>query len=252
MLALLTALALSQFCYVTSDRSVCNLTTVKCGAGMTCSVGPNRALSLTSTGGGGITGNTCGAGTYAYEIDALGILTCNTVSLASTATALAANPTDCAAGEYATAIAANGNLTCSTPTGIYTRFITTSVVYTDIATAGTSLQLEVLNNGIPAKARVTRVVADVTEAFDDGAGPIGTTSIGCGPTAGTVTYIATGAINSINVRGDSNLEQGSAVESIPGWSAATDLWCTFSTSGGNLNTLTTGALTIYIEYIQYP
>jgi hypothetical protein len=32
---------------------------------------------------------------------------------ASTATALAANPTDCSAGQFATAIAANGNLTCA-------------------------------------------------------------------------------------------------------------------------------------------
>lgn len=32
---------------------------------------------------------------------------------ASTATALAANPTDCSSGQYANAIAANGNLTCS-------------------------------------------------------------------------------------------------------------------------------------------
>ncbi len=36
---------------------------------------------------------------------------------ASTASALAANPSDCSAGEFATAIAASGNLTCTTPTG---------------------------------------------------------------------------------------------------------------------------------------
>lgn len=34
---------------------------------------------------------------------------------ASTATALASNPTDCGAGDFANAIAANGNLTCGTP-----------------------------------------------------------------------------------------------------------------------------------------
>lgn len=39
----------------------------------------------------------------------IGALTGN----ASTATALAANPTDCTSGQYANAIAANGNLTCS-------------------------------------------------------------------------------------------------------------------------------------------
>lgn len=36
---------------------------------------------------------------------------------ASTATALASNPTDCLTGEFAIAIAANGNLTCTTPAG---------------------------------------------------------------------------------------------------------------------------------------
>jgi hypothetical protein len=49
--------------------------------------------------------------------------TCNTSIAASTATALAADPTDCGSGQFATAIAANGNLTCSTPTdhrGSYT------------------------------------------------------------------------------------------------------------------------------------
>lgn len=44
----------------------------------------------------------------------IGALTGN----ASTATALAANPTDCSANQYATAIAANGNLTCSSITGV--------------------------------------------------------------------------------------------------------------------------------------
>jgi len=38
-------------------------------------------------------------------------------TLASTATALAANPTDCGANQYANAIAANGNLTCAGITG---------------------------------------------------------------------------------------------------------------------------------------
>lgn len=42
----------------------------------------------------------------------IGALTGN----ASTATALASNPTDCSAGQYANAIAANGNLTCAAVT----------------------------------------------------------------------------------------------------------------------------------------
>jgi hypothetical protein len=75
----------------------------------------------------------CAAGEYATTIAASGALTCAavafsqvtgsvtdgqvpdtiTVDLASTATALAANPADCAAGEYAASIAASGALTCA-------------------------------------------------------------------------------------------------------------------------------------------
>jgi hypothetical protein len=46
-----------------------------------------------------------------------GPLTGDVTGTASSATALAADPTDCAANQYANAIAANGNLTCSTPAG---------------------------------------------------------------------------------------------------------------------------------------
>lgn len=53
----------------------------------------------------------------AITVNAKGLITAvttNTVGNATTATALAANPTDCASDTYATIIAANGNLTCST------------------------------------------------------------------------------------------------------------------------------------------
>lgn len=58
---------------------------------------------------------------------------------ASTATALAANPTDCAADTYATTIAANGNLTCSTVTnaGLAGSIAASKLVGSDIATVGT-------------------------------------------------------------------------------------------------------------------
>lgn len=52
------------------------------------------------------------------SIDDLGNITCNSfIGNASTATALASNPTDCGAGEFANAIDAQGNLTCATPAG---------------------------------------------------------------------------------------------------------------------------------------
>jgi hypothetical protein len=48
---------------------------------------------------------------------AAGTFSGNFLGNATTATALAANPTDCSAGQFANAIAANGNLTCATPSG---------------------------------------------------------------------------------------------------------------------------------------
>ncbi|MBM3942422.1 MAG: hypothetical protein FJ316_05770 [SAR202 cluster bacterium] len=52
-----------------------------------------------------------------------------TISLAATATALAADPADCAAGQFANAIAANGNLTCA------------QVNFADVAGAATDAQI---------------------------------------------------------------------------------------------------------------
>jgi len=77
----------------------------------------------------------CAANQFANAIVANGNLTCAqpnftdlagtatdaqipntiTISLAATATALAADPTDCTANQYANAIAASGNLTCAQP-----------------------------------------------------------------------------------------------------------------------------------------
>lgn len=52
-------------------------------------------------------------GDWTFNGALIGTLTGN----ASTASALAANPTDCLAGQFATGIDAAGNLTCSTPSG---------------------------------------------------------------------------------------------------------------------------------------
>jgi hypothetical protein len=78
------------------------------------------------------------AATFANTVNAttfVGALTGN----ASTATALAANPSDCAADTYATTIAASGNLTCATVTnaGLAGSIAASKLVGTDIATVGT-------------------------------------------------------------------------------------------------------------------
>jgi hypothetical protein len=101
----------------------------------------------------------CSAGQYATTIAASGALTCAqpsfsqlsgtatdsqvpdniTISLASTATALAADPADCAASRYATGINASGTLTCA---------------QVDLA-AGVTGTLPAANGGATATMRVT-------------------------------------------------------------------------------------------------
>lgn len=89
------------------------------------------AGTITADLTGNVTGNLTG--------DVTGNLTGNVTGNASTATALAANPSDCGADTYATTIAANGNLTCATVTnaGLAGSIAASKLVGTDIATVGT-------------------------------------------------------------------------------------------------------------------
>lgn len=81
------------------------------GSGITCSSSSTFG-TINITGGDGGTGLTAPACTAGQVVTSdAGSLSC--VSNISTATALAANPTDCSANQYATTIAASGNLTCS-------------------------------------------------------------------------------------------------------------------------------------------
>ncbi len=68
-----------------------------------------------------------------------GTITAALTGNASTATALAANPSDCSADTYATTIAASGNLTCGTVTnaGLAGSIAASKLIGSDIATVGT-------------------------------------------------------------------------------------------------------------------
>jgi hypothetical protein len=67
---------------------------------------------------------------------AAGTITATLVGNASTATALATNPSDCGASQYASSIDASGNLTCSTPTSSIAGLTTNYIVK---ATGATSI-----------------------------------------------------------------------------------------------------------------
>jgi hypothetical protein len=123
--------------YVRADRR--RAFELNCGTNMTCTQSGGRITISSSGGGGGGSGAPLDGGYLTITAGSTGstnerVLTAGTnisitpsaglatiavsgtvasATTASTATALAANPTDCSAGQYATTIAANGNLTCS-------------------------------------------------------------------------------------------------------------------------------------------
>jgi excisionase family DNA binding protein len=75
--------------------------------------GVATAASFVGAFTGNVTGNLSGNVTGDVVGNVTGNVTGNLTGNASTATALAANPTDCAANQFATTIAASGNLTCA-------------------------------------------------------------------------------------------------------------------------------------------
>lgn len=79
------------------------------GSGITCSSSSTFGTINVTGGGSGITVPSCSGG----QATTANGSSFSCVSNVSTATALAANPTDCSTNQYATTIAANGNLTCS-------------------------------------------------------------------------------------------------------------------------------------------
>jgi hypothetical protein len=109
---------------------------------------------------------------------------------------------------------------------------------------------------MPAKTRMWRLIADGTAAFDDAAGPISAVTITCGKTAGGAEYLVSGSLFTVNTLGDATAEVGASLNTyygdLPSWSATTTLQCRFTSTGGNLSTLTTGSVTFYIEWTVYP
>jgi hypothetical protein len=71
----------------------------------------------------------------------------NTTGNASTATALAATPSQCSGSQYATGIAANGNANCSTPSGGSTFVAATTTLFDDFMSNSTTSTLGFAGNG---------------------------------------------------------------------------------------------------------
>lgn len=99
-------------------------TTIAASGNLTCSAVSDAGLAVSYLKADGSRGLSGSWNAGAFNITAssfIGALTGN----ASTASALASNPSDCASDTYATTIAANGNLTCTTvtDTGLATSYL---------------------------------------------------------------------------------------------------------------------------------
>lgn len=122
-----------------------------------------------------------------------------------------------------------------------------------------SVQTGALTNDItlwtlPAKSRVLRVIADVTEVFDGGA--ISDCDVTVGNTAGGNQYLVSFDVDTaIGTFGDVAAEIGAALTSATvadvQWAAST-VQARFTSVGANLSALTTGVMTVYVEYVTYP
>lgn len=113
---------------------------------------------------------------------------------------------------------------------------------------------------IPAKTRVLRMIAEVTQTFSGGA--LTNVTMTCGTSAGGNQYLVGGAqcdvgITETPVCGDVAADIGAGLTSatvadIPSFTGTTAIQCRFTCTGANCVAATTGSVTFYIEHLVYP
>lgn len=127
-----------------------------------------------------------------------------------------------------------------------------TVARTALTAAATTQDVTVWT--VPAKARLIRMIADGTVAFTGGG--VTALTITCGKTAGGNEYLLSGSLFTTGTFGDVVGEMGASlsggVGDVASWSATTALQCRFTSTTANLNALTTGSVTFYLEWIVYP
>lgn len=127
------------------------------------------------------------------------------------------------------------------------------------AAAGASTTGDVVLWTLPAKTRVLRVIADITATFTGGS--ISGVAMVCGNTAGGNAYLLTGSVLAgTATRGLLQSTLGSGINGGTGffsdftapWTNTTTVQARFTGTGDNLDQLTTGSVTFYIEACTYP
>jgi hypothetical protein len=191
--------------------------------------------------------------TTAILDDGFGTMNLNSTGGISTSQAIVSLTDYSNTGVVGTAGSGTGISTIKT--GLVRTFVSKITVARTALTAAATTQ-DITLWTIPAKTRMWRLIADVTAAFDDAAGPISAVTLTCGKTAGGNEYLLSKSVFATTQMGTVTGEVGASLATyfgdIPSWSATTAVQCRWTSTGGNLSTLTTGSATFYLEWTNYP
>jgi len=132
-----------------------------------------------------------------------------------------------------------------------------TVGHAALAAAGGVTQTDITLWTLPAKTRVLRVIAQIDQTFTGGS--ISALVMTCGRAAGGTQYLLSSSVlASTGVRGVMQTELGAGVIGGTGfssdiiWTTTTTVSARFTATGDDLDTLTTGSVTFYIECCTYP
>jgi hypothetical protein len=130
-----------------------------------------------------------------------------------------------------------------------------TIDHSDLSAGALTESLKFLD-AIPQKYKILEIMVDNTEKWDDGGGPISACTLSIGWTGANYDdLIQTQDIyTAISLIGDAAGELNyTAVQGgiHPNWSGTTDLYAHFIATGGNIDTLLTGKIVVYISYLAY-
>lgn len=127
-----------------------------------------------------------------------------------------------------------------------------------MAAAGTT---DITLHTTPVNTSIKRVLAEVTQVFDDGAGPLTAVAVTCGNSAGGNQYLlshselaATGAFGDVvaemgaGVVSATLADMGTVATGVPG---AITVQCRFTCTGANCSVASTGSTTFIVEGVTY-
>jgi len=108
---------------------------------------------------------------------------------------------------------------------------------------------------VPAKTKIMRVIAEVTQTFSGG--DVVSCDAIVGMSSNTDTILKYMDLKTaVGVYGDDLAEEGTYLSAglgyIPSWTTAREIYVRYSTTSGPMSHLTQGSITYWIECVTYP